>query len=67
MEYKLYVYCRRNGVSHDCGLHASQEFSDDEAAVRELKERAENDLGPLFDEVSCTVKEGGRVVEKFTI
>ncbi len=53
--YKLYVTCRKGGVSQDGGLHATTQSTDDKAAVKVLRKNGVH-LTKHFDEVSYTVK-----------
>lgn len=57
MNYVLYVYCRRNGMSCDSGRHTSQPFENDQAALAGMREVAERDLGHHYDSIGCLVKE----------
>ena len=61
-EYTLFVYCRRNGVSRDGGLHATESFPNDTDAIIGMREIARNDLSHHYDEIGITIKEGDRVV-----
>jgi hypothetical protein len=60
--YKLFVYCRRNGVTQDSGEHARCEAETDEEAIRELQKEV-SELYRYYDEISWTIKEGDRVVK----
>jgi len=55
-KYKLYVYCRRGGVSRDSGLHAELESYSDDGA---LNEAGQPDIVSLlyqsYDEISFTL------------
>ena len=66
MKYKLYVYCRRNGVSRDAGLHDECEAESDAEAQRKLYTSAFN-LRRHYDTIACTIKQDGRTVGEFTI
>ena len=53
--YEMHVYCRRNGVSQDGGLHAERNCRDDKAAITAfIKER--NALLRSYDEVHATIR-----------
>ena len=67
MKYELYVWCRRNGVSSDGGLHSRLEADSDCDAIQELMRQAERDLLICFDEVRCVIKLNGTVVHRETI
>lgn len=54
-KYKLYVYCRRNGLTRDGGLHAEGEYKNDKEAVKQLTTKG-FDLYRYYDEVSMTIK-----------
>lgn len=62
-EYILYVYCRRDGVSRDAGRHDSCQADDDKTAIRKLVASALG-LKRHYDEVSCTIKCGDKVIHE---
>jgi hypothetical protein len=55
MKYRLYVYCRRNGMSMDAGLQAEIEADSDKEAILELRVKG-NSLYKYYDEVHMTYK-----------
>lgn len=63
--YELYVYCRRNDVSQDSGLHATKEAASDEEAVAHFKKEEEPWLLKWYDQIYFTVKDGDRIVAKW--
>lgn len=63
--YELYVYCRRNGISQDAGLHATKDAESDAEAVKYFKTEEAPWLMKWYDEVFFTVKDGDRLVTKW--
>jgi hypothetical protein len=57
MIFQLYVWCRRNGVSQDAGLHDEQEFADAETAVTTWKNAPDSILQSAYDSIQYTVKQ----------
>lgn len=53
--YRLYVYCRRNGVSQDAGLHSEGEYLDDRTAKENLRRKGRQ-LYRYYDQVIMTFK-----------
>ncbi len=54
-KYMLNVWCRRNGVSCEAGLHATARFKDDDSALSGMKKIAEDELLHHYDEINCKV------------
>jgi len=73
--YYLYVYCRRDDVSRDAGLHARCEVATDEEAIEQLRKEAKW-LLRFYDTVGCRIIQPenknettgeGRLVTAFTL
>ena len=54
MKYLLFVYCRKNGISRDSGLHAQCEANNDDEAIAKLRKDGEW-LLCHYDEIHCTI------------
>lgn len=54
MKYELYVWCRRDGLSRDAGLHATTESDSDQNAIDKLMEDGRW-LLQFYDEVACSI------------
>jgi len=54
MIYHLFVYCRRDGVSCDSGLHARCEVSTDQEAITILRKEGQWLLN-FYDYVGCSI------------
>lgn len=66
MKYELHVWCRKNDVSRDGGLHAQCEASTDEEAIEKFrKPEISHFLRLAYDMVYYTVRCGDRVVVKW--
>ncbi len=66
-KYRLEVWCRRNDVSREAGLHAEEDFPDDESALLGMRRIAEKELLCSYDEVGCKVMDGERLVGRFSL
>ena len=65
-EYKLFVYCRRSGVSQDAGLHSQVESDNETQALNKLRQDARW-LTQFYDQVFCTIHKDGQEFTRYTL
>ena len=66
MKFEMFVYCRRNGVSCDAGLHAT-EHGESLAEVQPIFDREGRCLQQHYDEIQVTISCDGENVSIYSL